>query len=310
MKSGITYPIRYVAQCTRLKPYLIRTWEERYGAVRPIRSPSNRRLYTDADIRRLTLLKRAVEAGHSISTVAALSDEEIDGLLMRREHQDSLPWETNAVAGSLEDTVDRALDCIARLDAASLENVLSDAAIDLPRQSFLQYIVMPMFKRIGDLWRDGRLKIINEHLASMIVRSILWDMLRSVSVTENAPRLVIGTPVGHLHEFGALASALAASESGWQPCYFGPNLPSEELVYAVKQTGAKALALSLCHRIGGGSVSVELRNTRRLTGPHLPIFVGGFGTETETKTIRDINATVVQDLGTFRMHLERLGQPQ
>jgi hypothetical protein len=56
MKS--TYTIKYVASKTGLKPYLIRSWEARYQAICPQRSDSNRRCFTDNDVKRLRLLKK------------------------------------------------------------------------------------------------------------------------------------------------------------------------------------------------------------------------------------------------------------
>jgi methanogenic corrinoid protein MtbC1 len=201
--------------------------------------------------------------------------------------------------------VDAALTHIAELDARSLEKVLSDAAVDMPRQTFLQLVIVPLFGKIGDLWHAGKLKIINEHMASIIVRSILWDMLRAVEVAPTAPRIVIATPVGHWHEFGALASALAASESGWQAIYFGPNLPSEEIAYAVKKLDAKILTLSLCHRQNDNRLPIELTKIRRSLGSRIPIYIGGPGAVAAQKTIHKIRATVVDDLGEFRLKIEK-----
>jgi len=65
--------------------------------------------------------------------------------------------------------------------------------------------------------------------------------------------------VGHLHEFGALVSALTASKSGWQVFYFGPNPPIEEIAFAVKKLDTKVLALNLCHKIDNNNLMKELK---------------------------------------------------
>lgn len=66
------YPIKVAARRSGLSPHVIRVWEKRYGAAQPGRTATNRRLYTDADIERLRLLRLATEAGHSIGQIAAL----------------------------------------------------------------------------------------------------------------------------------------------------------------------------------------------------------------------------------------------
>jgi cobalamin-dependent methionine synthase I len=125
-------------------------------------------------------------------------------------------------------------------------------------------------------------------------------------VSKTAPRIVVATPVGHWHEFGALVSALSASESGWQVAYFGPNLPSDEIAYAVRKVKARALALSLCHRLDDQQLAMELNRIRRLVGPSLPIFIGGPGVAAARRSIVNIDAIAGNDLGEFRNRLEGL----
>lgn len=314
MKEEHIHPIRYVALHTGLKPHLIRTWEDRYGVVHPKRTRGNRRLYCDSDVRRLRLLKSVVDSGHNISSVAPLPDEELARLLSR-EADARPPWEAPAgtpaggpvpdgVDGGAGRVVEEALHHVVQLDAVSLERLMGGAAVAMPRQAFLQDVVMPLFKRIGEMWRDGKLKIVCEHMASIVVRSMLYDMLRVSAVGETAPGIVIATPVGHWHELGALASALAALESGWRVYYFGPNLPSEEIVYAVKKLEARVLALSLSHHLDDNVLAGEMAKIRRLAGAGLRIIVGGGGAAASIKAFLDIHAMVVNDLEEFRRKLE------
>ena len=67
------YRIGLVARLSGLTTHVIRAWERRYDAVRPRRSSGGARLYADADVERLCLLKRALDAGHTIGRVAQLS---------------------------------------------------------------------------------------------------------------------------------------------------------------------------------------------------------------------------------------------
>ena len=70
------YPIRAVSKLTGIAIDTLRAWERRHGAVTPIRDERGR-MYTDADVVRLRLLKDAVEHGHSIGRLAGLGDEEL-----------------------------------------------------------------------------------------------------------------------------------------------------------------------------------------------------------------------------------------
>lgn len=67
------YPIGVVSRMTGIHPETLRMWERRYGLVKPGRSSGKSRRYSDEDIRRLSLIKTLVDAGHQVSTVAPLS---------------------------------------------------------------------------------------------------------------------------------------------------------------------------------------------------------------------------------------------
>lgn len=52
----------------------LRVWERRYSVVGPGMSAGRQRLYSAADVRRLTLIKQLVDMGHPIGTIAPLDD--------------------------------------------------------------------------------------------------------------------------------------------------------------------------------------------------------------------------------------------
>ncbi len=77
------FPIRLVVRRTGLSASVLRAWERRYGAVVPERSDGGQRLYSERDIRKLTLLKDLVEIGHTIGQVATQDEDELRNLLLR-----------------------------------------------------------------------------------------------------------------------------------------------------------------------------------------------------------------------------------
>ena len=72
------HDIAYVAQITGLTAANIRAWEKRYQTITPQRTETGRRLYTDADLHKLRLLKSLGDHGVPIRTTAALSIEELE----------------------------------------------------------------------------------------------------------------------------------------------------------------------------------------------------------------------------------------
>ncbi|MGY8825652.1 MAG: MerR family transcriptional regulator, partial [Candidatus Latescibacterota bacterium] len=73
--------MKVVSRRTGLTSHTIRVWEKRYKAVEPERTDTNRRLYSETDIERLTDLHRATQQGHSIGRIAQLAASELKALV-------------------------------------------------------------------------------------------------------------------------------------------------------------------------------------------------------------------------------------
>lgn len=309
MKSVNFHTIRSVAQRTGLKPHLIRTWERRYRAIVPQRTPTNRRVYAESDIEKLQLLKQSVERGHSISQIARLSRKKLHELLRTTPAGRKLATgfdSRDAESVSPEKCQRQALLAIADLNPPKLEQVLASAVVNLSRTDVIHRVIMPLFTTIGDRWAAGQLRITCEHMATIVVRSFLWDMLRSVELAGNAPKIVLATPVGQWHELGLLAVAVEAAECGWRPIYFGPNLPAEEIAFAVERTGAQALALYIAHSLDAGRLPLELDKLHRYINGRIPIFVGGSGCEALKSSIIKMKAITIEEVLQFREKLRQL----
>lgn len=72
------YSIGAVAKLTGLSVHNLRVWEKRHQAVTTERTDSGRRLYSETALQRLQLLKRCVDQGLAISTLAHLSERELE----------------------------------------------------------------------------------------------------------------------------------------------------------------------------------------------------------------------------------------
>ena len=297
-KKGV-YAIRYVSRRTGLTPHVIRAWEKRYRAVVPLRSPKNRRLYSEDDVQRLLLLKRVADEGHNISHIAKLDSSEL--LELAQQKASMTPWVSNNNGRHLQqraaqDYRSECLSAVINLDPDRLNQSYDRAAVDLTRSALLKEVIVPLFEEIGNLWRNGSLKIINEHMATSVTRTVLLNMLRATAVSDSAPRIVIATAVGQWHDMGALTVALTAAEYGWHPLYYGPNLPVEEIAAAVKQSSARAVAISITHLLDQHPLVSELRKLRRYIGNDLIVFLGGQAVSGHPQIIKEINAKHIPNI--------------
>lgn len=302
------HPIAVVAARTGLAPDVLRVWERRYGVVVPERSETGRRLYSDADVQRLNLLRLAVESGRRISDVARLSTEE----LRRLAGEDAQAVarvrgrEAQPKASVPAFFVQSALEAIERYDAAELERILRRASLDLAPALLRNVVLEPLLVTVGERWREGTLRIANEHLATSVVRSFLGALQGRAEVPEEGARVVISTPAGQRHELGALLATLAAIEVGWNALYLGPDLPAAEIAQAARACGAQAVALSVAASSPDGRVARELAELRSLLGPDLPILVGGSAISVHSESILRAGAMALSDLADFQDALARV----
>ena len=87
MQSGpVGYRSGVAARLAGLPVETLRVWERRYGISDAGRSPRGQRLYSAEQVRRLGLLKRVVDQGHAIGTVAQLDMEELTALAGSGSH--------------------------------------------------------------------------------------------------------------------------------------------------------------------------------------------------------------------------------
>ncbi len=236
--SGL-YPMRVVSRLTGLTADTIRVWERRYEAVQPDRTGGNKRRYSGGQVRRLVLLRRATELGHSIGQVARLRDDDLRRII--GESKAERPSQTSIYDALIEDY----LEAVFKFDVQGGESILTRAAAIIPPMSLTLEVLVPLMRRVGEAWHEGRLKIHHEHIISGQLRSLLGTLMRHVEPISGAPRLIVTTPPGHLHEFGAIIGAFIAASRGFEPIYLGANMPFEDIADAATQSGSTLVLLSI-----------------------------------------------------------------
>jgi len=301
--------IKIVASRTGLTAHVIRIWEKRYGAVTPERTGTNRRLYSDEQIERLSLLRDITKAGHSIGHVAKLPTGKLRQLAKESRNVNGLaPRPSRAVPGA-SSLLDECVAAVKSLDARALEEALSRGATELGAQGLLQRVVAPFAQSIGDLWRDGTLTAAHEHFSSAVIRVFLGQAARPFAGADQAPVLVVATPTGQLHELGALLVGAAAANLGWHVTYLGASLPAAEIVGAARQCRARAVALSLVYPEDDPRLAGELTALRQALPPEVALLMGGRGMPAYRDVLEQIGATLVEDLTQLGSALDNLRKP-
>jgi DNA-binding transcriptional MerR regulator/methylmalonyl-CoA mutase cobalamin-binding subunit len=307
MADDPQYPIGAVAQRTGLSTHVLRAWERRYGLVEPGRSESGVRLYSNEDIVRLRLLRRVTESGHPIGRVAELSTEQLLALV-REDEQTAERAGTTRITAAADQAVARCLAAVEAMDGGAIHGVLTRSVTALSLMEFVEGVVSPLLRRVGELWHGGALCPAHEHLLSVCVQRVLAWLMHSLGGSPDAPLLLATTPRGQRHELGAMLAAVVAADVGWRTVYFGPNLPVDDIARAAASTGADAVALSAVYLGEGTPLLHDLCELRSRLSGDVFLFTGGAAVERERAALTDAGVICLADLGALRIALQATGR--
>ena len=303
------HAIKVVSRRTGLTAHVIRIWEKRYAAVEPARTGTNRRLYSEEQIERLSLLRDITQAGHSIGHVAKLPIEKLRKLAADSEGANGHPARALSGAPTKVSFLDECVAAVKSLDSRAFEATLKRASTELGAQGLLQRVIAPLAQNIGEMWRDGSITAAHEHFASAVLRVFLGNATKPFAGTENAPVLIITTPAGQIHELGALLAGAAAANLGWNVTYMGASLPAAEIAGAARQHRARAVALSLVYPEDDARLEGELLRLRELLPSEITLLAGGRALPAYRETLDKIGALQMKDLAHLCSTLDELRKP-
>jgi methanogenic corrinoid protein MtbC1 len=291
------YRVGMVSTMTGLSTHTLRMWEKRYAAVLPKRTEAGGRLYTDADVERLRLLHQLVSSGHSIGGIAKLPDADL------RRMAASFPAPASASQPALQHLPElraRVMSAIEALRVQEAEQMLSRAALSTEPGEFLRAVVAPILVEIGDRWQAGELRIAHEHACSTVMRGLLFSLMRLYPASSAMRRAVVATPAKEDHELGALMVAMLAAMHGWSVLYLGTDLPAEEIAYAVTDTNADLLMVSITN-LKPASAEREVAAIERAIPNRVKFLVGGRA----ARAPKNSGAEIMQDLALVEATLGR-----
>jgi DNA-binding transcriptional MerR regulator len=295
------YPIRAVSRLTGIGIDTLRAWERRHRAITPVRDDRGR-MYTEADVARLRLLRGAVEHGHSIGRLARLSDEQLRQIAAAA-----------VIAMPADDAIRRtSLDAAAlsaalrRFDAAGIDQEIARLAAVLSPLDLVRNVLMPTLALVGEDWHKGRAGVAHEHVMSSTIRNILGSFLRLYARPDVPVRLLFATISGDRHEIGTLGAAMLAASSGLGVAYLGPDLPARDIVDSVKHAGAQILVLGLTTALAAKAKQTELRTIARGLPKDVELWLGGPAAARHAGII-GTRGLVIPDYDAYQKELVRIG---
>lgn len=282
-----TYRINVAAEMSGVSEGLIRAWERRYGVLKPKRTPSGYRAYTESDIAVLKRLKQLTEEGVSIAeAVKLLPSIKRD---VREQSERGLP--RPAAPGQAQKWRNEILIAADRLDQQAIEAVLDEAMASLPPLSFWDEVLAPLQREVGERWHSGAMTVAEEHLVTQAARQ------RIVSLLHQAPRrskrhAVCACFPKEDHELGLMGAALRFRHAGWRVTFLGARTPVENLARVVRVVQPHVVALS-CVNDDGATAFRHTLTELMLERGTATFVVGGRGAEANRSIVEALGARLL-----------------
>lgn len=135
-------------------------------------------------------------------------------------------------------------DAILGLDADTMRQLILGFQASGGTDLVVADVLIPVLRRVGDMWASGQLSVLHEHHASRIVRSVMAEFRRPAAQTEVQVPVVMSCPPGELHDLPSHLFSLMLLERGLTPVVLGADTPWKATAAAVRSCSARACVLS------------------------------------------------------------------
>ncbi len=216
------YSIKDLEHLTGIKAHTIRIWEKRYGIIKPERSDTNIRCYSDEDARRLINISILNQHGFKISNISKFSDAEInEKVLYLTKH----PTQDEAQIKAL-------ILAMINLDESGFLNILSKTIMTRGFENAFLKLVFPFLNRIGVLWQTDAINPGQEHFVANLIRQKIIAEIDAQYPRKHpdSKRFILFLPEGELHELGLLFLAFLVRDRGHELLYMGQLTPLSSVV--------------------------------------------------------------------------------
>lgn len=173
------FSISEIERFTGIKAHTIRTWEQRFGIVKPLRTKALTRHYSLTELEEILNLSVLNRNGYKISRLALLSPLEI-------KHQLAQVTDTEI---KHQKTIADLTILMHSFDVAAFENLLAESFKCWPSSAVFYSIIYPFLKMHELLWQGN--KLTEEHLVVTVLRSKMIHATEVLKPDNNQDRTVI-----------------------------------------------------------------------------------------------------------------------
>lgn len=259
------FTIKDLENLSGIRAHTIRIWEQRYRFLKPQRTNTNIRYYSNEELKIILNVALLNRYGYKISHIDKMSTEELRQKILALSH----------VEAQQERIVNEMLQCMVDLDIEKFEGILNDFIKTRGIDRTISYLIFPFLDKIGILWLTNHINPAQEHLVSNVIRQKLIVGVEGVESTFVINKTVIlFLPEGEHHELGLLYMYYLLKSRGVQVIYLGANVPIRDLEFIANLKKPDYLYTHLtCVNGGFNFEKFMIQVNTRL--PQVPVIISG-----------------------------------
>lgn len=270
------FTIKDLENLSGIKAHTIRIWEQRYSFLKPSRTETNIRYYSNEDLKTLLNISLLNRYGFKISHISKMTSGDLKarvaGLNISGAHQEKI--------------VNELINAMVDLDTIGFEKLLEKQISINGIEKTIIKIVFPFFERIGILWQTGHINPAQEHLTTNIIRQkIIAGIDQSKPIVKINKSFLLFLPEKEHHELGLLLVYYLLKKRGADVFYIGANVPLKDAQFVAEAKKPDYIYIHLTSTSPGFNFSKFLSQVID-TIPKTRIIISGYPTASYKKPLQ------------------------
>lgn len=218
------FTIKDLENLSGIKAHTLRIWEQRYSFLKPSRTFTNIRYYSNEELKTILNIALLNKYGFKISHIDKMSPVQIKEKILSLNQQEA----------QQERIVNELIRHMVDLDMDAFETVLGNFILARGIERTIVQIIFPFMDKIGVLWLTNHINPAQEHLVSNIIRQKLIVGIEGVVPTIKLKKtILLFLPEGEYHELGLLFMYYLLKSRGAHVIYLGSDVPLSDIEYVV-----------------------------------------------------------------------------
>ncbi len=220
-----SFTIKDLENLSGIKAHTIRIWEQRYSFIKPERTGTNIRYYSNDELKKILNVSLLNKYGFKISHIDKMNEGEIYEKILS----------LNQLEAQQERIVNELIQSMVDIDMEKLEMILDKYIQARGIERTIIQIIFPFMEKIGILWLTNHINPAQEHLVTNIIRQKLIVGIDGIVTAVKVNKIILlFLPEGEYHELGLLFMYYLLKSRGVTAVYLGANVPLKDVEYVVK----------------------------------------------------------------------------